>query len=119
MTWDRVELIGTLGLAPSRVQESSEGASGGGTSAEEPRAATSGSGGEVAAAAGHGGVAPVARLPVDAACAGPKMMVSRSFSASWIWYSAEILPSSSMIFSAKRAQLRQLDGEVSGAIGCC
>jgi len=44
------------------------------------------------------------------------MMVSMSFSASWILFSVDILSPSSMILSARGEPLTQLDWEVTEAI---
>ena len=75
------------------------------------------SGGAATSAEATGRLASGSRVQVVLVFAGSKVMVSRSRSASWIWYKVEIRPSSSVIFSAKREQLTQLGEEVSGAIG--
>lgn len=95
-----VELTGALGLAPSRSQGSSGKAIGAGTEASAGAAATSGgvepaagaaeTAGSVQAAArgvgaltGYGAVASSSSLVAET-CAGPKRIVSRCLSASWI-----------------------------------
>ncbi len=97
--WDGVELVGALGLALSRIQDSSGRITRG----------------EAESTAGQGAVASGSQAQEVSVCAGPKVMVSTSFSVSWIWWSVKILPCNSAISSAGRTQLTR---EVSGAMDC-
>lgn len=109
-----VEVAGVFGLAPCGAQVASSSANGGGTAAARSGEATSGTGREAATAG-----APSMTGLVDDANSGwvrRRTIVSICSSASRIWWSVDIRCSSSAIFSARREQLPQREGEVSGAI---
>lgn len=113
-----MELTRAFGLAPCRVQDSSGAAAGGTGLSAGQRAVPTGADGEAVSESGPGAETSDFRTQDVPDPTGPKMIVSIIFSASWIWYNVEILPSNSATLSARRAQLTQSVEEVSGAIFC-